>query len=153
MKKSEEKFRANDTKDKMSETEKVKRKPYENIIPEVIWREIKDKKVVVADWAAGPGYVVRKQRKYDAPVAIEEAFKWLDKDRAVYRACSIVFEDRSVLWLYPSEFMRYDVDDREFTDSGMKIHTVDGNTVKIQADMNSAIKIIDSKKQGDKDAD
>ncbi|MFH1728423.1 MAG: hypothetical protein ABIA04_08395 [Pseudomonadota bacterium] len=75
-------------------------KPYETIIPPLIWEK--------------------------HPVPIAEAFKWLEKYRAVMRICYILFEDRSVLWLEPNSFCGYDKTDKTYKKSGTFIQINEG---------------------------
>ena len=95
------------------------------LIPDEIRNRFMERCVLEAGWAAGPSFIVRKTKRFESPVSLIDACDWLEEYRHVFKACHILLEDNSVIWMYRNSFNRYDRDNTELKDSGCFIQVGD----------------------------
>ncbi|MFA7565971.1 MAG: hypothetical protein WCY01_03020 [Alkalispirochaeta sp.] len=105
-----------------------------DLIPQKIRDEHKGKSVIQAGWATGPAFIVRKTEDYPEAISLQDACTWLEGYREIFRACHILFSDRSVAWIHRYDFYRYDPDDTELKKSGFFVKA-GSETVNINLDM------------------
>ncbi len=110
------------------------RKKLYQLIPDEIHNRFPEGCVLEAGWAAGPSFIVRKTRKFQHPATLDEACAWLEEYRHIFKACHILLEDNSVIWMHRNSFNRYDRDKAEIENSGCFIQVGD-KKVNIRLEM------------------
>ena len=76
-------------------------------IPQEVLKEVGELKVTEAGFGAGPGCCVGKVEQFDEPVSLSAGLGWIAGYASVLKAAHIRLTDGSVLWLWPSKFMRW----------------------------------------------
>ena len=76
-------------------------------IPEEVLAAVGDLKVTEAGFGAGPGCCVGKVEQFLEPVSLGEGLGWIAGYAGVLKAAHLRLTDGSVLWFWPSEFMRW----------------------------------------------
>lgn len=96
----------------------IHHEPLLSLIPEDIRRKYSGSCVLQCGWAAGPCFIVRTTDDFPQPVSLKQACSILENDRHRFKACHLLLNDRSVLWMKKESFTRHDPDDRELKLSG-----------------------------------
>lgn len=79
----------------------------ETIPPETLGN-VRTKKIVLAGFGAGPGFVAQKTEKFEPPVDFPLGMAWLERWKDTFKRTRLEFEDGSRLVFWGSKFERYE---------------------------------------------
>ena len=77
-------------------------------IPAAVWARVRDREIVLAGFAAGPGLAGQKTERFDPPLPLAQGIAWLEQWRATYRRARLELVDGGRLVFSGPRFLRYE---------------------------------------------
>lgn len=93
-----------------------------NSIPDDTHDQVKQLRVRVASFGAGPSCLAGKYQTFEEPVNLADGLRWIAQYAGVLKAANLHFEDDSVLWFERHRCTRYDRDKRSPRTPGVVVH-------------------------------